>query len=488
MNECQQLHETIVRDILDVIDDVKDYDEVEWLNKRNNTGSIARRAANLTLVFPVIVSTSLSIQTASMISKAIERKCVALMQILFSSVQLTNTSDLVDYLKLFHTNMDLKTNLSLDDYMKFMDDLVDEGAITVTDKDAYEAVKEDMKNLNFYLPNTYNPVSLNDYRIRKNVYGESTVVCEDYRKDIFSDDGRKLGSVIYFTDDDNDTTGTGGSTHTTSNNNNNTHNNNAHNNNNNGHNNNGHNNNNNGLSNSNRSDYVRPSLKDTADYFRYQLTQAEINKANELMPTIMIVNFVHEKDGVKVPIQGIVGIKAKLYPVNSMDIVTRIASKQKESNGLFNLVRASTREISFFKDLAFAIDKAKIDAINVARDSNNARIFKLLERRAAKNKFSTLLKKNDASPITSLVMSQDEVEYLKKYNSIDMEKPYVAKTILDKFNLMDIVIVDESLETAKFLFDDGDYIYEAFSFDALEKEAKDGSYKKVVNLVSKLTR
>jgi hypothetical protein len=119
---------------------------------------------------------------------------------------------------------------------------------------------------------------------------------------------------------------------------------------------------------------------------------------------------------------------------------------------------------------------------------NNAKMFKVLERRAQRNRFSSLLKKNDASPIASLVISQNEVEYLKKYNSIDMEKSYVTRSILESYNLMDIVIADESLEVAKFLFDDGDGIFETMAFDSLEKEAKDSSYKKVVNLMSKLNR
>ena len=83
MSECQQLHETIVRDIVDVITSVKDFDQVEWLRKKNDVGSIAKRAANLVLVFPVIVSNAITIQTATLISKAIERKCVSLLKIRF---------------------------------------------------------------------------------------------------------------------------------------------------------------------------------------------------------------------------------------------------------------------------------------------------------------------------------------------------------------------------------------------------------------------
>ena len=445
MKKCQQLHETIVRDIIDVIDDVKNFDQVEWIRNKNNVGSIAKRASNLILVFPVICSNSINIKTASIISKAIERKCVSLLQILFSSMQLTSVDNMYDYLKQFHTNLDLRSGLTLDDFMGVMDKLVDEGVVEVTDMELYQAVREDMQNINYYLSTEMNPSSINDYHIRKDMYGESHIIKEadnpfgKYQKDMQN----MINKVV-----DNNI--------------------------------------------SKRSKDIHSNNKDLdkqVDYFRYQLSTGEVQKANELMPTTMIVNFTTRDDkGSYFTTTGIVGVKAKLYPIDAMDICNRISSKYTDSNGLFNIIRASTREISFFRDLAFAIDKAKMDAVQMSKESNNAKMFKVLERRAQRNRFSSLIKKNDASPITSLIMSQEEVEYLKKYSSIDMEKSYVTRSILEKYNLMDIVIADESLEVAKFLFDDGDGIFETLAFDSLEKEAKDSSYKKVINLMSKMNR
>lgn len=449
MNQCQQLHETIVRDIIDVIDDVKDFDQIEWIKNRNNVGSIAKRTSNLVLVFPVICSTSISMKTASIITKAIERKCVSLLQILFSSMQITSVDNMHDYLKQFHTNLDLRSGLTLDDFIGVMDKMVESGDIQITDMEAYKAVKEDMHNINYYLSTELNPASINDYRIRKDIYGESHIIKEANDADkLFGKHSKPMQNII-----------------------------------------------NKGIDNNikKRNKEIYDNNKDVekqVDYFRYQLSTGEVQKANELMPTTMIVNFTtkDDKNGTYHTTTGVVGVKAKLYPVDAMDICNRISSKYKDSNSLFNLVRASTREISFFKDLAFAIDKAKVDAVTMARESNNAKMFKVLERRAQRNRFSSLLKKNDASPITSLIVSQEEVEYLKKYNSVDMEKSYVTRSILENYNLMDIVIADESLEVARFLFDDGDGAFEALTFDSLEKEAKDTSYKKVVNLMSKLNR
>lgn len=451
MNQCKLLHETILRDVIDVINDVKDFDEVEWQNSRNTTGSIAKRASNLILVFPVLVSSSLSIQTASLIAKAIERKCTSLLQILFSAVNLTSAENLQDYIAQFHTN--LNRGLTLDDFMDVMSKLSESGEMEIIDKDTYNAVMEDMHNLNYYLNETYNPVSINNYRPRTDSYGNSFVVLEDAVDDAVKKMSGAVDKAL------------------------------------------------NGINKSldaqvkafnNRTNKNSPddaSLKDQSEYFKNQLLPQDVQKANELMPTLVTVRFTtHDNVGLKHSQMGVIGVKAKLYPIDSMDIISRIASKYSDSNSLFNFIRATTREISFFRDFAFAIDKAKMDAINMGKNSNNSKVFKLLERRADKNKFTRLMKKNDASPITSLVMSQNEVEYLKKYNSIDMEKTYIAKTFLAKYNLMDIVIADESLEVAKFLYDDGDELYEVFPFDALEKEAKDSSYKKVINLMNKINR
>lgn len=461
MNDCRQLHETVVKDIVDVIGDIKDFDQIDWINNKNSTGSIAKRASNLVLVFPVIVSNALSMETAMIINKAIERKCCSLLQILFSSMQFANSDNLIDYLRKFHTNLDLKSGMDLDEFLDIMDKMVDEGTVIVN-KEMYEAIKEDMHNIDYHLSTDFNPISINDYKIVNNYFGESSVVCEA--------NSRNLNTGIY---DDKDliaamnrsinkrvdkSIAKGFKKGITVNNNNNI-----------------------GKADRNM------SAKDATDYFSKQLLDNDIKKANELMPTTMVVNFISTSDDGRNSerVTGVIGVKAKMYPVDSMDICNRLSSKIKDRNGLFNLVRASTREISFFKDLAFAIDKAKLDAVYMASDSNNARMFKVLERRAAKNKFSRLIKKNDASAITSLVLSQYEVEYLKQMN-INMEKSYNARSILEAYNLMDIVIADESLEIAKFIFDDGDGVYEALTFDALEKQSNDNTYKKVVNLVSKI--
>ena len=149
MNNFKMIHETALRDIVDVINSVKDFDQIKWMQTKNNVGSIAKRSSDLILVFPVLVSNSLSIKTATIISKAIERKCSALLQILFASINMTSSKTLQDYISQFHTN--LNGRISMDDLIEILDGLNESGEIEVINKEAYEAVKEAMKDL-LYVP------------------------------------------------------------------------------------------------------------------------------------------------------------------------------------------------------------------------------------------------------------------------------------------------------------------------------------------------
>ena len=76
------IHETILKDITDLIGDAKDLldDGQKALGNNNKVfKSLTRNANNLILVFPVLCTKGISIETASIITKAIEKNCVNLL-------------------------------------------------------------------------------------------------------------------------------------------------------------------------------------------------------------------------------------------------------------------------------------------------------------------------------------------------------------------------------------------------------------------------
>ena len=466
-NDCRVVHETIIKDIVDVLTDVKDLDEIQFeLGKNKSFKSIASASSNLTLVFPVVVSSDMDITSAMMISKAIERKCVAMLQMLFSAFTINDAENAIEYISKFHTNMKMTDRMDFDSFVSYVDDFakkLDESSPIVVDNSKYDAIREDMKkNMSFYIDmNCINEFSINDFSVMPaTIAGSRTVIKEakgdwfnklnDDQKNAVADFGDALGkAVAQYVNKDRKSHNSGSSKD------------------------------------------IADAMKNRAEFYGKQIMPSDIKKANELMPTTMVINFVTPgKDGGEaIQTSAVIGVKAKMYPVTSMDIIDRLKSKNKDNNAFNNFIRATTREISFWKDFVFAIEKAKLDALSSSRRGSSSSIWKLLERRALKSRIRRNFRMtNDATAITTLVLSQNEVEYLLKNENMDMMNPYTARSIMESFNLMGISVVDESIEVARFIFDTGDDDYEALTFSALERESSDSTYKRVVNLMTKMSR
>lgn len=473
MKKFDQIHETVLKDAIDIFtgirDIVSDDDGLEKLiakhtgRKSNYIRSIANKSNDLICVFPVMSSRNIAIGNQAMVSKAIEKNLVAMLQMLFSAFQVADADDAFEYIKTFHTNINKSAkSFDIDDVIT-VSNLIDgmtESAFKVgakVDMGIVEAVKQDLKRMNFVLesnistrpisesftcnidPSGKYVVEVKPYRedSTTNFYGGTGDDNRDHvedadKRDKFHADWRK--SVV-------DT-----------------------------------------------SKALSQMDKDQVDFFKNQVLPTEYKKANELQPTLMVVNFKIKSGDRYIPIDSIViGVKAKLYPIGSEDIITHLVSKTKDANWIQKFIKASTKEISFFKDFLFAIDKAKVDALSMSRKGSSNMMWKVLERRANKSKFNKLMaRSNDSTAITTIMVSQNEVDYMKKEYQVDISDIRTARTLLDQYNLIGLCIVDESLEIAKFLYDTGDDMWETISFSNLERESNDNTYKKVVNLMTKV--
>lgn len=217
-----------------------------------------------------------------------------------------------------------------------------------------------------------------------------------------------------------------------------------------------------------------------------KLEQDKIDKANQQMPLMMKVNFISKATGRPITTSAYLGIKCKLFDVAGLDIVQRIISKNSSAISLFNFIRATSQEIGFWRDFVFALSKAKVDAISNARNGSSSKMWKALEQRATKSKLNQFFRqKNDATAITSLLVTTDEVEELKKNNDIDLSRSNVARKIMSDYNLLCIGIVDETTESVALIFDTGDDEYELVRFKSLKKD-KDMDAKQIVNLLTKM--
>lgn len=503
MNPNQTIHETVIRDILDLYDAIKndDFVSLKPKNKLSNMKSIASASSGLTMTFPVLASRALSIDAASMVAKAQERKCTSMMQMLFSAIQVTDAGDAFKYLSNFHTNLSTRF-FNVDDVLDVttrVDNALDESSVNsrinrikedTHIKELENLVSDDnRKNTGFVLPENCSEHGINEYCVRNGLYGRSIMLeapknnSNTYSKKYYknkeqielNNELRNAERHMWDYEDRNTKNQMDiekhewekqkySDNHKLN------------------------------ISNrsKNRADIAKSQLQGFEtlyNFSRNQLMDSDVKKANELMPTMLNVAYkVKSDNGELQSIDNVVcGIKCKLYAVESDDVMDHIRTKASEKNVILGLVRATTREISFWKDLIFAIDKAKIDALSYSRKNSNAKLWKVLERRALKSRIRrTIGNGNDASAISTLAISQNEVEYLRKEYSIDLENVLVARNLMESYNLMSIVIVDEDLELCKFIYDTGDDLWETISFNHLERENSDNSYKRIVNMMTKM--
>lgn len=614
---CEQIHETVIGEIEEVIKGTRELRKDNKMIGNKSWSSIAKATSNLTLVFPVLISRNIPIETAQIVTKACERDNVSMLQVLFSAMSITQAKDGIEYLKTIHNNLSLGDKIDLDAFINVMDSTPVKEAVSYIE--AYDLIKEDMKNINHTLDDSISEAGLNEYQLLKNhnnyvllqenprkirdsmvehiksvptycatayfndfkssgeyikriydTYTTQSIKAKFYKNDksvndvpyteTLSDDDMYLASMVYdyinnynadiidhneymeiddiknaidhtisyknydnmFEEDDPFRVA------------------------------------NNQIANAIFSFYSRSRMRaegtstekiarlfaDNADgqsrderqniiddrryrldaktlalaraKFRYQKTldikkqqmddakarqqyetdlynrnsrmliDTDVKKANEMIPTLMNVQFTKVVNNYPVVSSMIVGVKAKMVPLDSQDIMNRIIMKNKDNNFFIKFFRATTREISFVKDLVLAIDKAKSDALSFSKKGKSNKIWKVLERRSKKSAISKILNTNNsAMAISTLIITAEEVEALKKMNNIDMADPKTAAGIMQSYNLMAFGIADDMMQTFKIMRDNGDNTFDTYAYSALERELQDGQYKKIVNMMAK---
>lgn len=514
MNGREYFHESVVKDIVDILTDLKDFDEVQFINNANarrSFKSITSATKDLILTFPVMVSTDIEPDNAIMIAKAQEKKMASLLHILFTAISVGSNEDVYDYVRKFHANVGSMNN-TLDGYADAFDKLATTfgesyDATLKIDHEVLNTVLEELKESNYTLPDNVNESSLESYKVipgYRTGYKDMIIKEARYNNgDVSFDNERDVASWIAqrglpedYDINNLDTDYPDGSVFPDGT-----------------------------PVNRATKSHVRsafayknasvtpnetiqrrisqgPNGKDmtSIDKAKYMesITKAhnavvlnnEYKKANELQPTMMVVNFMKKDKNDEGYINtAVIGIKCKIYPITSADIVNRISGKLQDKSFLTNFVRATTNEIAFFRDFLFAVDQAKFDAKSYGKNASSNKLWKVLERRSTKSKFRRSLKMyNDATAISTLVMSENDSEYLKKIHNIDILDVSRARKIMDAYNFMCLVVANQSTEVASFLYDTGDDTYEMIPFSGLEREASDNSYKKMVNLLSKVSR
>lgn len=388
------IHETVISDLGKLFEK---FDGIDIIKKTfgsnkgniNSASSIAKAASNLVLTFPVLVDESVSLNTAQLLTRAIEGKALVMLQLLFSAISVQSLKDdetAFDVIGKIHKNLNSD---DIEDYIQRME--------TMATNESYEALDHLMKTIR-----------------EENIAIDSYIFNESYPSPIDEDANTKSMNDVK-----NRTTG----------------------------------------------GFVA-DIKDT-----------DIKKVNNMMPSVLVVK-LHNKNS-QITTNVAVGVKAKIQYVPQDEVIYRISSKNKDKNMLFNFIRSTTREISFLKDFLFALDKAKLDAIKIQKSSNT--VWKILERRAVRNRVRMFNNDGGYGGIVSLVISADTLATLNKEYDFKASISEV-ENLISQYNLLAFFVADDVNERATYLFDDASRQFTTVSYTALEKtDSKD--YKKIINLL-----
>lgn len=506
--------------IMKSIDKLSDFlDKRRSKNSTSNSlsnSSIMSASKDLVMSFPVICSTNISPKTALLIQRAVERNCLTTLQMLFAANALEGGNG-VDVIKKWHNN--LKMDVSMDDYFNYIDNIgasVDkagnkilglESAMMDTNVENYDyynryaqrMIEECKKNTKFY-PNSFSESSLLSYELSTNKRTgniDVKVVTEDFGNNNIAGSrvihnpytGQPyLQTYTFDAKDAMDSANTNAKDNAklrmqqASLN--------------------------NDIRNVNnqidqtkikqdelelkKGQYYGKNLGSKSEYIQRQLLDSDIKKANELVPSMLVVRYnvasPSAQQFVRVD-EFVAGVKARLIGCDSAEIIDRVRLAMENKVDVKNFVRATTGEIRFCKDFILAIDSAKIEAKRNSKLSKTSPIWRALQNRSNKSTFRRLMKYNNtAAAITSLVISAEEVNRLSTQYNIDILNVKKAKEIMEAYNFMEIIIVDEALEVAKFLLDNNDGYFQDYSFAALQKETSDTELRKTVNLMASMNR
>lgn len=220
------------------------------------------------------------------------------------------------------------------------------------------------------------------------------------------------------------------------------------------------------------------------------LKDNDVKKANELVPVLLHIRVIASdstgKSDINKYVDFVVGVKCTIHPVNSDEMIDNLVDACRNHDGIFKFIKWTTGELSFLTDFLLNINESKRD---VAKQAGGAspwwnRLKHLAVLAGVKK--STFVSKR-ILPNASIVVSQEEVDFIKNTYGFDLNKPDFVKKIMDKYFLFCFIIVDDAIEVVHFKYD-GQNSYQTISYAGLEKENTNSArqFKDILKAVQRI--
>lgn len=399
--------------------------------------SLTRMAEDSIFQFPVLISSSIDTEKIITISRALEKQYASLMVTVLSmhnGVDLKKYDNLTNYVKKFHSNKDIPSNIKAANTAIFGTE-----SITTIDEHIYgmEAVAlacwditEEQVNESV-LNDIYKP-----YERTKKILEDRLSMAKVATEAINKDD------LIQIADD---------------------------------------------LKRNEKVSEFGGFNKDTVQ-MRTMPAIVKNDRLTAMEPTLINTQFVFYGEGSKQWTQNVVlGIKAMTRIIRSDLMVSNMADAAKNSNAIFKFIKWAKGEAKFVKDFIFKVGEVKDLATTSSKDGS--RWIRALKRRKAINNVSKFFD-NKVLPNTTIIITSYEAMKIAELTGVDLTREDNAYNLIAKYYLLGFGIYDTETDILSMMFDDSNASFSQVTISQLasnnKKDVDLNNTREVMKLMGRL--
>jgi len=192
-------------------------------------------------------------------------------------------------------------------------------------------------------------------------------------------------------------------------------------------------------------------------------------KANDIAPTVLELSVIYKDKGTGFQETMItMAIKVTTHIVRTDVMLDEIGRSVQNRRFMFPAIQWLTGEISFFKGLIADFDKIKTRVVSGHKD-RGVRYLNRLRLMSSQNRLKSATAGDRMLPTTTLVLTSDEVAYIRDNYSVDLNSTREAEKFFELYGLMNFIIVDESTG-AMYIYDE---VRSQFDVSSVPKESKE---------------
>lgn len=199
-------------------------------------------------------------------------------------------------------------------------------------------------------------------------------------------------------------------------------------------------------------------------------TDMEMKKANDMIPTFTkaSIGFIVDDTETVVSRDVLIGIKTYVHKAPTAELINDLYTSIISRRKFLKFIKFITGEEKSLSDLLFGIRELKTDALSGQTKSTKWKAA--FQRRKRWQKMSIPYLMKEYTPNGTVVITMNEVEYIKANYGIDLMRTDHIRMLMDTNFLLGFAILDQSNEIVYVMYDGHNFQFQEYSYDQLERE------------------